>query len=268
MATEKPASTIPDHLGTALRHSLTRRQFLRTGAMAAASLLLPSPAVRAAPDSRLLPVPFHYQRRTLTCEIAALRMAAEYHGHVWTEEDLLTFMPVDERQPRYEGDSVVWADPNRTFPGNVGGWQLYRGGLQQHPERARMGQWGYGLHAPAIADLAVRIGLTVELFDRVDAVYAALDLGHVPIVIVPDGGRDQAVKWQWYTPQGKPVDVMNAEHSLVVRGYDGQTVWVNDPKGKVWTYPRARFERAFAILNSGVSIGPERSLTVGKFTPI
>jgi uncharacterized protein YvpB len=268
MPARSSVSTVGDNTVTTLHHSLTRRQFLRTGAMAAASLLLPSSPVHATSDGRRLSVPFHYQRRTLTCEIAALRMAAEYHGQVWTEESLLTFLPIDELQPRHESGSVVWTDPNLTFPGNIGGWQLYRGGLQEHPERARMAQWGYGIHAPAIADLAVRIGLMAELFDRVEAVYAALDLGHVPIVIVPDGGRDQVVRWQWYTPQDKPVTVINAEHSVVVRGYDSEVVWVNDPKGKVWTYPRDRFERAFALLNSGVAIGPERTWTFGKFTPI
>jgi len=265
MPAERSASTAAGNPVTILHHSLTRRQFLRTGAVAAASLLLPSP-IHAASDRRLLPVPFHYQRRTLTCEIAALRMAARYHGQVWTEETLLTLVPIDERQPRQEGEEVVWADPNRTFPGNIGGWQLYRSGLQQHPERARMGQWGYGLHAPAIANLAVRLGLEAELFDQVEAVYAALDLGHVPIVIVPDGGRDQVVKWQWTSPGGDPVTVINAEHSVVIRGCDDQTVWVNDPKGKVWTYPRARFERAFALLGSGVAIGPERAWS-SRFTP-
>lgn len=250
-----------------LHQSLTRRQFLRTGAVAAASLLLPSSPINAASGVRLLAVPFHYQRRTLTCEIAALRMAAGYHGQAWTEEGLLTCMPIDNRQPRREGDNVIWADPNLTFPGNIGGWQLYRGGLQEHPERVKLGQWGYGLHAPAIADVAVRMGLAAELFDRVEAVYAALDLGYVPIVIVPDGGRVQVVVWQWLTPRDKPVTVMNAEHSVVVRGYDSHTVWVNDPKGKVWTYPRDGFERAFALLNSGVAIGPERKRIFGRFTP-
>jgi len=204
----------------------------------------------------------------LTCEIAALRMAAEYHGRVWSEDVLLRLLPIVERQPRYESGSVVWADPNLAFPGNFRGWQLYHGGLDEHPERARVGQWGYGIHAPAIANLAVRIGLAVELFDRVEAVYDAVDADYVPIVIVPDGGRDKAVRWQWHTPRGEPVTVMNAEHSVVVRGYNDQTVWVNDLKGKVWSYRQDLFEKAFALLCSGVAIGPARIVTPFPFTPI
>ena len=239
---------------------LTRRRFLQAGVVAAASLLLPPSPVRAASDRRLLPVPFHYQYHALTCELAALRMAAEYHGQIWSENGLLRLMPIDERQPRYEDGKMVWSDPNLVFPGNIWGWQIYHGGLAEHPERARRGQWGYGIHAPVIAEMAFRIGLAAELFDRVEAVYAAVDRGNAPIVIVPDGGRDRAIRWRWRTPQGKLATVINAEHSVVVRGYDSQTVWVNDPKGRVWAYPRDRFERAFALLRSGVAIGPARMI--------
>jgi uncharacterized protein YvpB len=267
MPLQSSAVTIYHDQATSLPRSLTRRRLLKGGALVVASFLLPSLPAHAASERRLLPVPFHYQQHTLTCEIATLRMAAEYHGHFWSEDALLKLLPRDERQPRYESGSVVWADPNIAFPGNFRGWQLYHGGWAKHPERARSGQWGYGIHAPAIANLAVRIGLAAELFDRVEAVYDAVDADHVPIVIVPDGGRDQAVKWQWHTPRGKPVDVINAEHSVVVRGYSEQTVWVHDPKGKVWSYPRDRFERAFALLGSGVAIGPTYIVIPWPFIP-
>lgn len=259
--------TIHHNSATSQPHILTRRRFLQGGVLVAASFLLPSLPAHASSERRLLPVPFHYQCHTLTCEIAALRMAAEYHGQVWSEDALLTILPIKECQPRYESGSVVWANPDLAFPGNFRGWQLYRGGLDEHPERARGDHWGYGIHAPVIADLAVRIGLAAELFDRVEAVYEAIDADCVPIVIVPDGGRDQAVRWQWHTPQGNPVAVMNAEHSVVVRGYNDQTVWVNDPKGKVWSYRRDRFERAFDLLGSGVAIGPPHLVTPWPFTP-
>ena len=263
------SSTVTSHhdRATGQPRGLTRRRFLQGGALVAGSFLLPSLSAPAASGRRLLPVPFHYQGHTLTCEIAALRMAAGYHGQVWSEDALLKLLPVEDHQPRYESGSVVWADPNFAFPGNFRGWQLYHGGLEEHPERARGGQWGYGIHAPAIANLAVRIGLAAELFDRVEAVYDAVDAGHVPIVIVPDGGRDWAIRWQWHTPRGNPVTVMNAEHSVVVRGYSDRTVWVNDPKGKVWSYRRDRFERAFALLGSGVAIGPTYLVTPWPFTP-
>ena len=264
---EGSASTIRQDRVATLLSSLTRRQFLKGGAWIAASLALPSSPAHAASDRRLLPVPFHYQRHSLTCEMAALRMAAEYYGEVRAEDDLLKVMPLDKRQPRYEGSDLVWADPNLVFPGSFRGWQLFLGGLNEYPQRARKGQWGYGLHAPGIADVAVRIGLAAELFDEVGAVYTSIDAGRVPIVIVPYGGRDQAVVWHWHTPRDEMVTVINAEHSVVVRGYDQHTVWVNDPEGKVHSYPRDRFERAFAFLRSGVAIGSSCLVTPSKFRP-
>ncbi len=268
MSTEINESTLCDSQWPGPRPGITRRQFLQASAVAAASILAPAAAAGAARDRRLLSVPFRYQRHTLTCEIAALRMAAEYFGQELAEEALLRLMPIDERQPLYEDGYVVWTDPNLAFPGNFRGWQLYRDGLKEHPERAERGQWGYGIHAPTIAEVAVRIGLAAELFDEPAAVYAAIDRRRVPIVIVPDGGRDQVPVWKWTTPQGKLVTVMNAEHSVVVRGYDGQTVWVHDPKGKVGSYSRGQFERAFGILRSGVAIMPGRRIKPRTFTPM
>lgn len=204
----------------------------------------------------ILKIPFHYQRHALTCEMAALRMAAEYFGVVRSEQELLRLMPHEPAQPRLENAQVIWADPNHAFPGNIRGWQLYRGGMAEHPDRARRGLWGYGVHAPAIAGVAARLGLWADLFYEAGAVYRFLDRRRVPIVLVPDGGRSEAALWSWTTPQGSTVAVMNAEHSVVVRAYDDAWVWVHDPKGKVGRYSRGVFEKAFGLLRSGVAIGP------------
>jgi uncharacterized protein YvpB len=173
-------------------------------------------------------------------------------------------MPTDPTQPRLESGQVIWADPNRIFPGNANGWQLYQGGMQEHPERARQRLWGYGIHAPAIADLATRIGLHAELFDDVSYVYHSIDRGRVPIVIVPDGGRLVAESWVWYTPYGQRIRVTNREHSVVVKGYNAEQVWVNDPKGKISRYDRHAFEQAFRLLRSGVAIGQRVRMAPGR----
>jgi uncharacterized protein YvpB len=159
---------------------------------------------------------------------------------------------------------VIWANPNRVFPGNVNGWQLYRGGMQEHPERVRQRLWGYGIHAPAIANLATRIGLHAEVFDEVSHVYNSIDRAQAPIVIVPDGGVPVAESWVWYTPNGQPIRVSNREHSVVVKGYNAEQVWVNDPKGKVARYDRDVFEQAFSLLRSGVAIGQRSRMGPGR----
>ncbi|HNS52733.1 MAG TPA: C39 family peptidase [Anaerolineae bacterium] len=234
---------------------ISRRDMLKKMALALGAAFLPAADAHASAGRIYLAVPFHWQHHTLSCEAAALRMAAHYFGATWSEDELLRRMPVDTAQPRLEGDQVVWSDPNLVFPGNVNGWQLYQGGLRERPERARGRLWGYGLHAPAIADMATRIGLSAEVLGGLGDVYESIDRGRVPIVIVPDGGRVEARRWAWYTPAGHAVRVINREHSVVVKGYSDGYVWVNDPKGQVARYDRGPFERAFSLLNSAVAIG-------------
>ena len=245
--------------------NISRRELLKKMALAFGAVLLPQTRT-GAPSARVyLDVPFHFQHHTLSCEVAALRMVARFCGASWPEDELLRLMPTDPTQPRLVAGQVIWADPNRVFPGNVNGWQLYRGGIWEHPERARQRLWGYGIHAPAIANLATQIGLRAELLHEVGDVYDSIDRGRVPIVIVPDGGREEAVSWVWYTPSGQAVRVMNREHTVVVKGYNAEQVWVNDPKGKVALYDRDVFERAFGLLRSGVAIGRRARMGPGRF---
>lgn len=202
-----------------------------------------------------LAVPRFRQQRSLSCEMASLRMAAAYQKVKRSESGLVRILPKDMSQPRFEDGKLVWADANRVFPGNIRGWQLYRGGLRQKPWRARTKGWGYGIYAAGIAQVATRIGLRAEVFDQVDHVYKALDKGQVPIVIVPCSGRKASAKWHWYSPQGDRVPAINSQHAIAVVGYNDRRVWVNDPLGRVSSYARLTFEKAFALLDSGVAIG-------------
>jgi len=210
------------------------------------------------PERVYLAVPRFHQQRSLSCEMASLRMAAHYLTVVRSEQELVRILPKDTAQPRIEDGRLIWADANRIFAGNIRGWQLYHGGMRRQPRRARRGLWGYGVYAPGIAEVAIKIGLEAEVFDQVDHVYAALDKGHVPIVIVPCRGRSTSRKWHWYSPQGDVVPAINSEHAVAVVGYNERNVWVNDPLKKVSRYERIVFERAFALLSSGVAVGPPK----------
>jgi hypothetical protein len=219
--------------------------------------LAPHPATASEEADRVhLAVPRFRQQRSLSCEMASLRMAAHYQKVIHSEADLVRILPADAAQPRFENQTLIWADANRVFPGNIRGWQLYHGGMRHKPRRARRGGWGYGIYGPGIAEVATKIGLQAEVFDQVDHVYTTLDRGNVPIVVVPCSGRSTTRKWHWYSPQGDVVPAINSEHAIVVVGYNDWRVWVNDPLGKVSSYERIVFERAFALLASGVALGP------------
>ena len=219
--------------------------------------LAPHPAaLSAVPDRVSLAVPRFRQQRSLSCEMASLRMAAHYLKVIRSESELVRILPRNVAQPRFENRKLIWADANRVFPGNIRGWQLYHGGMRQIPSRARRNGWGYGVYGPGIAEVATKIGLRAEVFDEVDHVYATLDRGQVPIVIVPCRGRSTTRKWHWYSPQGEVVPAINGQHAIVVTGYNDRRVWVNDPLGQVSSYQRLVFERAFSLLTSGVALGP------------
>lgn len=218
-----------------------------------------SAAASQEPDRVHLAVPRFRQRLSLSCEMASLRMAAHFHKVVHTEPQLVRILPRDTTQPRMEGKTLIWADANRIFPGNIRGWQLYHGGMSQYPRRARINGWGYGIYAPGIAEVATQIGLQAKVFDQVDYVYTALDRGQVPIVIVPCRGKSTTRKWKWFSPQGDVVAAINSQHAIAVTGYNDKRVWVNDPLGQVSSYERVVFERAFALLTSGVAIGPPKT---------
>jgi uncharacterized protein YvpB len=207
-------------------------------------------------DRVYLAVPRFRQQLSLSCEMASLRMAAHYLKAIHSEGELVRILPRDTAQPRFEKGKLIWADANRVFPGNIRGWQLYHGGMQQVPSRARRNGWGYGVYGPGIAEVATKIGLQAEVFDEVDHVYTTLDRGQVPIVIVPCRGRSTTRRWHWVSPQGDVVPAINGQHAIVVVGYNDRRVWVNDPLGQVSVYQRLLFERAFALLGSGVALGP------------
>jgi uncharacterized protein YvpB len=203
-----------------------------------------------------LDVPHYSQWHSLSCEMAALRMAAAYHGLDRHEDSLLVLLPTDPAQPRVAGEDLHWLDPDRLFPGNVDGAQLYHGGLSEHPNRARRGKWGYGVYARPIAEVATKLGLRALVFDEVEHVYRSLDRRNVPIVIVPWGGRTETRVWEWVTPGGERIAVMNAQHAVAAIGYSSDRVWVRDPARMVSTYQRGAFEKAFGLIRSGVEIGP------------
>lgn len=221
---------------------------------------VPSSWPRREPMPASLNVPHFRQERSLSCEMAALRMAAAFQGLSKSEAELVQILPVDTTQPASEKGQVIWVDADRVFAGNIRGWQFFYGGLSSYPKRARRGSWGYGVHALGIAEVATRLGLAAEVFDTVENVFAALERGNPAVVIVPCRGKSTSRKWTWYTRRGDAVQVIDSEHAVTVRGFGEVQVLVNDPLGGVATYTRGVFQRAFELMKNGVEIGPPRKV--------
>ena len=72
-------------------------------------------------DRVYLAVPRFRQQRSLSCEMASLRMAAHYLKVIHSETELVRILPMDATQPRFEHKKLIWADANQVFPGNIRG---------------------------------------------------------------------------------------------------------------------------------------------------
>lgn len=200
--------------------------------------------------------------------MACLRMAAAYMGHEVSEETLLELLDFEATPLHLQRDgSLVWGDPNRGFIGNIDGWQIYYGGLREHPPtRRHVWWWGYGVYPKAIAEVATSLGLAAYLIDSLDDVYWHLDRGRPVIPIVPADGVTETVRWSWHTESGDRVPVINREHSVVLQPrYDQDRLAVNDPmlnrRQQIHDYTHGDFARAFSLLSMAVAIGRQRRLS-------
>ena len=192
-------------------------------------------------------------------------MAAAYLGQEVSEAQLLGMLTFDDTTLRIrKNGTLIWGDPRKGFVGNLDGWQIYYGGLREHPPHRRSVQWwGYGAYVQPLAEVATRLGLAATCVDELSSVYWHLDRGRPVIAIVPAGGRTEAVEWAWYTEKGDRVPVINREHAVVLNpGYDSHRIYVSDPgldrDEQVFHYTHRDFASAFRILSMAVAIGGPR----------
>jgi len=155
-------------------------------------------SVNAAPVR--LPVSFHRQEHSLSCELATLKMALAAHGIEVAESELLDKLPFDPTVKR----SGVWGDPNKGFVGNIDG---------------RMLVTGYGVHWDPIAKLGSQYADT-EVIRHGSASQLARHISNGDPVIIW-GYYGQRKVYSWSTPDGTPVKAVNGEHTMVVYGFDG-----------------------------------------------
>lgn len=147
-----------------------------------------------------LPVPFHRQEHSLSCEIAALKMALEWYDLEVSESALLAALPFD---PTPKGGGV-WGDPDQGFVGNIDGEMLIT---------------GYGVYAEPIARLGLRWRRTEVLKRAVVSDLAVhVAAGH-PVIVWGYYGRP--FRAQWETPAGRVITAVNGEHTRVVTGFRG-----------------------------------------------
>lgn len=154
-----------------------------------------------------LDVPFHKQEHSLSCEVAALKMALSVVGVNVSESELIKNLIFDST-PKQDG---IWGDPDKGFVGSIDG---------------RMPATGYGVYADPIAKLANTWVVAEVMQDQTpEALATHLLKGH-PIIVWGFYGRGKPLSWT--TPEGKKVKALNGEHARTVIGFTGD---VQGPDG-------------------------------------
>lgn len=189
-----------------------------------------------------LPIKFHRQEHSLSCEIATLKMALSQYGDDITEDELIGYLPFDTT-PKANG---VWGDPNVGFVGDIDG---------------KMFGNGYGVYWDPIA----RVGLRYRRTEVIEGASASDLAGHLaqgrPIIIWGYFGRGRT--GSWVTPSGKTIQAINGEHTRVVTGFNGPldaptSFSLIDPITGQLTWSIDKFMTNWASFNnSGVVVYPK-----------
>ncbi len=147
-----------------------------------------------------LPINWHKQESSLSCEIAALKMALSYYGASVSETELIQNLNFD-LTPHANG---IWGDPNIGFVGNIKGSML---------------KSGYGVYWEPIAKLGseYRKAQSQQFNDARSLAWEIFN--NRPVVLWGYFGSGRHVPWQ--TPTGKTIIGINSEHARTVVGFEG-----------------------------------------------
>lgn len=180
-----------------------------------------------------VPLEFIKQEHSVTCELAALRMALNYFGSDVTEDELIARIPFDSKGPKTPDN--IWGDPDRGFVGSVDG-SIFLG-------------TGYGVYEEPIRDLALsyRDAFIIENA-KLTRVLQEANKGN-PVIVW--GLLSNKEIMEWNTKKGKKITAFPGEHARVVIGYSGT---ISNPSHIVMMdpiYGRIRMSRDKFLENWG-----------------
>lgn len=150
----------------------------------------------------------------LGCEVTSLAMILQYNGIMVTKNGLAAKLPVVPIH--YENG--LHGNPNEGFLGDVTG-----------------ADYGFCVYHGPIAALAseyIAPGRVEDISGHdFDFVIAALDKGYPVWVVTTTTFLPDAELEVWQTPAG-PVNISYIMHSVVVVGYDFDSLYINNPYGQ------------------------------------
>ncbi|UUZ86776.1 CoA-binding protein [Paenibacillus sp. P26] len=149
------------------------------------------------------------------CEVTSLAMLLQYYHVDKSKLELAGEMKMDPTPIRWNSDGSIasWGNPNLGFVGDVTGASK-----------------GFGIYHTALYELLKKyapsaVDLTGKPFDGLEK---KLRSG-IPSVVWTTIDYNVPDKWVvWDTPIG-PIQTTFMEHAVLLVGYDGEFVYVNDP---------------------------------------
>ena len=183
-------------------------------------------SIAALPAEAYIPgVPAHAQSFSLSCESRSAADWAAYWGVKTSELKILAKLPRTD-------------DPETGFVGNPkASW----GGIPPN---------GYGVHADPVAAVLQHYGLRAEGRKNLkwDALRAEIAAGR-PVIVWVIGQMWAGTPVKYKTSDGRTVIVAHFEHTMIVVGYNSNSVFVVDAySGQNQSYPVEMFQRSWATL--------------------
>lgn len=155
-----------------------------------------------------LNIPFHRQEHSLSCEIAALKMALDYYNLNVPESELLEKLAFDTKSSRSKNN--VWGNPNLGFVGDIDG---------------KMPNEGYGVYEKPIARLASQYRRARSLENATLQEILTETAKGRPVIVWGAIGSGKDISWK--TKDGQSIKAVLGEHTRVITGFSGT---VSDPR--------------------------------------
>jgi len=193
----------------------------------------PPPVAPPPPAPATVDVPWQHQVYNLSCEESSLSMVEAYFGRTVSDQDVLTFIGVDQA---HYWTGAGGGDPFVDFVGD--------------PNGSEVRNTGYGVYWPPIQAAAAHFGAPLNGAGQGVApatVYANVKAGGPVIVWVT---FDLAVhaRSDYVAYDGRAIPYAGPqEHAVVVTGISDSSVRLNDPdRGQYWI-SRSQFEAAYGV---------------------
>jgi uncharacterized protein YvpB len=196
-------------------------------------------------SASVLAVPLYGMALRNDCEATALRMVLAARGIPTTDQAILARIGVDRAHPQFGHSGPLSGNPFRAFVGD--------------PNGSEVAGTGFGVYYPPVATAARSYGVGVPAAGRgvsVAQLQSQVAQGHPAIVWVDYLWRPLAAT-SYTAYDGTRVPYAGpAEHVVVVTGFSGDTVTINDPARGRLSIPLSSFAGAYATYgNMAVIVG-------------